>query len=130
MKTYHITLGGNSLELKYRLEDREVIEDMFERSGGNPGSMGTLIADHLVKNGGAFRPQVSLIWAGLRHLGDAWPLVKVREEYGKVMMAGTEKSKEEIRAIKAEAFKAILASGILGIAIEDDEEGKAPAPAA
>lgn len=117
MNTYSVTLGGETLDLKYRVGDRELVEDMFPRDDGSPGSFGGLMNAHLIRNGGAFKVQVAFLWAGLNHLGSKWNIEKIREAFGKQIVTG-----EGLRDINTAMVKAILASGVLGTIIEEDPD--------
>lgn len=128
MKKYSVTLGAESLDLKYRISDREAVEDMFPRADGSPGSFGGLMNAHLIRNGGAFKVQSAFLWAGLNYIGSKWTQEKVHDEFAKQITTG-----EGLRDINTAMVKAILASGVLGQVIQDDAEdepGKEQPPAA
>lgn len=128
MKTYTVNLGGETLELLYRMQDRDAVETMFPRQDGTPGSLANMVREHCLTGGGAFSVMAALLWAGLAHLGPKWDLSKVRVEFGKVVQASVPGG---VSAINTAVFRAISTSGVLGFVRDPEEEkpeaGKEPA---
>ena len=129
MKTYTVTLGGQTLELLYRMQDRDAVENMFPRSDNTPGSMVNMVGEHCLKGGGSFSVMAALLWAGLAHLGSEWDLSRVRVEFGKIVQASVPGG---VSAINTAIYKAVFTSGVLGFVRDPDadtekETGKDPA---
>jgi len=132
MRQFTVTLSGKTLDLKYRLDDREAVEALFPRADGTPAGLSALVSEHLIKNGGSFKVQTALLWGALAHLpGDAWTIERVKEEFGKLMVAGG-----GVRNVNTAVFNAIISSGVLGVVVDPDagnadkDAGKEQAPAA
>lgn len=125
-KTFTITLGGEALALRYKLEDREAVEALFPNSDGTPGNLLNLVRGHLERSG-SIRVQIAILWGGLRHLGKQWTIELVAAAVQAHIEAGG-LANDDLFGV---AYKAILAHGALGRVIDvDAEEGKAQAPAA
>jgi len=131
MRQFTVTLSGKTLDLKYRLDDREAVEALFPRADGTPAGLSALVSEHLIKNGGSFKVQTALLWGALAHLGGDWTIERVKEEFGKLMTAGG-----GVRNVNTAVFNAIISSGVLGVVVDPDagsadkDAGKEQAPAA
>lgn len=115
MKTHSVTLDGKVCSLKYGIDERELVEAFFPRPDGTPGSMGALVREHLIGSG-SFKVQATLVWVGVKHLGKAWTLERVRAALDAAM------KKEGVSTVLRPVTAAILASACLGKAVEDEPE--------
>lgn len=126
---YFVELGGAHYELRYRMDDREWIESQFTRPDGTPGGLGSLLNGHLAR-GGSLAVQAVIIAGGLRHLNNKrLTAEKIKEHIFEHSKNGGASE------ILTPAFKAVLASGVLGVVVEDEKEadegeGKAETPEA
>ena len=115
-KQYFVELGGAHYELRYRVEDREWVEDQFPRPDGTPNGLGALVNGHIVR-GGAIGVQSVVIAGGLRHLNNKRLTAdKIKEHIFEASKNGGASE------ILTPLFKCILASGVLGTIVEDKDD--------
>ena len=126
-KKYAYLLGGQDREFRYTMDDREALEDRF-----NCGLLELIktkvlpTEDGKGTGGGVLKAQVALVWMGVKHYGAAVTEKRVRE-----WLLQEIEAKGNMFGPLAKAAEAIMASGVLGVKYEaqEDEPGKdAPAP--
>lgn len=123
---YKVYLGGRERGLRYTVEDRQRVEDMFPRPDGTPNPLPDLMENHLVGTG-AFAVQAAILWAGLHRVDSRIQLGKVKEWLQKESEHGN------FGPLFRPVFNAVFESGVLGVTIvdavtdvpegEDEEEG-------
>jgi hypothetical protein len=117
---YSVKFAGEDRPLRFRLEDREWVEEQFPRADGTPGSLNQLVAGHLGVVGGSLKVQATITAAGLRHLGKEWTVDKVKAEIADLIASGG-----DVRLMVSEVLKAMCADGVLGRVIDlGDDSGK------
>ena len=120
-REYTVYLDGTTRTLKYKVSDREAIEELFLRGDGTPTSLWTLMSTHLV-GAGSIKVQKALLWGGLRHLGEKWTLEKVGTDLQRALDEGT-----LLKDINTTVFKALMISGVLGESRDMDALAEAAA---
>jgi hypothetical protein len=121
-KDYFVTLGGRKRLLRFTLDDREFVEDMFPGPDCTPGNLMDLCMRHLSSLRGSFKVQAAIVFAALRH--DKHVTLDLVREWLKDAFKPGSKPIDVFRPV----IECISASGVLGFTVEeppqDDPEGK------
>jgi hypothetical protein len=128
-KSYTVTWGTRTIDLKYTRAERELLEQRFGIGLQQLITTKVLPVVNGQVQGGLISAQIALVHAGLKHDGP-----KLTEKAVGEWVDELSKTEEGVFPVVISAARAVGASGVLGRVIVDDEpdeesdEGKDRAP--